>query len=229
MAEEAPKSAFTPEQLESLDAKMGTMFNNAIASRLSTFEKKILEKTGGGVADALKAQLPELLKQFAPSATQDEPGSTVRGKKDVEIETLKKKLEETSARAEATDKRLTEERAQSRKIVLRQKVMDGLAEHGIDGVRAKAAIASFNDDGRVQFAADDADDVTFRSDDGNDVDLNFGLKSWVKTEQAKLFLPPAGVRGAGTRPGGTGAPAAANKDEAVKQFWEAVGQSVRNG
>ena len=33
------------------------------------------------------------------------------------------------------------------------------------------------------------------------VDLATGIRAWMKTEEAKIFLPPTGARGSGDRPG----------------------------
>ena len=60
---------------------------------------------------------------------------------------------------------------------------------------------------------DESGNVSFRGSDGDPIDVETGIKGWVATEEAKIYLPPRGTTGSGDRTihGGTG-PGNAPKD-----------------
>ena len=228
MAGENPNTSPTASGLneEQVTDIVMKVVNGAISSRDKMADKKREQ-------DKLefKKLLEESLTGFKASitpVTETPEGTPIKGKKDVEIETLRKQLEEVSRQAKATDAERAKERAVNRATTLRQRVIDALAVHGIEGLKAKTALALFKDENRVVMAEDN-DDVTFKNDDGTEVDLNVGLQGWIKTEPARLFVPPTGAKGAGSKPGQNGLPAGTTREDAVKAFWETVGASVRSG
>ena len=96
-----------------------------------------------------------------------------------------------------------------RDAALRQRVGEVLAGAGIEGVRARHAIGLLVDaEKRVRWS-DDGESLVFRTADRDDAELEPGLRGWLKTDDAKLYLPPKGSQGSGDRPAGTGPAATA--------------------
>ena len=92
--------------------------------------------------------------------------------------------------------------AKSQKAQLDQLVTDRLGVLGkIDGTGARLALLALTASGRVgRGEGEDSDRAVFRGDDGVTVDLDTGLKQWLKTDEAKFFQAPSGARGSGSRP-----------------------------
>jgi hypothetical protein len=185
---------FTEAQREALQNTLNATVNGAIAARLKTFEDKLTPK----LAESFGKLLDDKLKDFrAPPADPDpDPAGGKGGKgKDVELATLKKAISELTGKftESETARQAAEQRIRQRDM--QSTVMSELASHKIDGLRAKGAFAILLD--RI---VDDAEtgSLLWREDDGQSVDLKTGLKGWVKTEEAALYLPPSGARGSGS-------------------------------
>lgn len=183
--------------------------NRAITARLSDLQKKFdktVEAAIGGLGVKLD-QLTEGLKT-TPSGgtdTKDTP-------KGVDLEShpfvkgLQKQLEEQKR---STEKILAErdaEKASARDQKLRSKLSENLTKGGLDPRHVGKAVGLLIDvEKRVRFSDDDGDEVVFKDATG-DLDLDTGLKGWLKGDDAKIFLPPRGSQGSGDR--GQGRPPA---------------------
>jgi hypothetical protein len=229
--ENQPKTAFTPEQIESLNSMMGQTVNNILTARLKTSEKQLLEKLGGTVGESLKAQLPELLKEFKPAAAdpddKDGKGKGRRAEDVVEMATLRKQIQDLNARAEKADQKAAEAVAKTRTATLKQTTAEKLSAMGIDGARFKGAYALLQQEGRIKHRDDDSDDMVFVDDTGVELDIDVGLQGWAKGEDAKIFLPPSGVKGSGSKPVSS-TPAASGGKPTSAQQWEIVGNAIRD-
>jgi hypothetical protein len=208
MVDELPKEAFTAEQKEALQAMMGQTVNNILTARLNTVEKKLLEKTSSSIGEALKSQLPELLKDFrAPPESTDDVGGSKGGKKDkdsselaTKLATMAKQQEATLARLDASERKAAQLREQARAAAIRDQTSRFLANAGIVGDAFDAAYAYLAHNGKIKTAEDPDSDEAFFADPAGDVTLEVGLGGWLKTNQAKLFLPATGTRGSNSRP-----------------------------
>src|SRR5207253_1798980 len=119
---------------------------------------------------------------------------------------LQQQVEELKADNARKDAIAANERERRRSSALRQRLTDELVKGGMDGARARHAVGFLVDvEKRVKYAADDADELVF-ADGDEDLDLAAGLKAWLKSEDAKLYLPPRGVAGSGDRGGGGARP-----------------------
>ena len=86
---------------------------------------------------------------------------------------------------------------------LRRTLAEELQTNGADPVRVPIAVGHLIDSSRrVKFETDDEDDAPpiFRLDEQQSVDLKTGIKTWIKTDEGKFFLPPSGANGSGSRP-----------------------------
>ena len=202
--------------------------NRAISARLNDHGKRQEKMLSESLA-SIKQQFAEMFESVkaapAPVATKEESkiddSPVVKG--------MSKQLAEMKAQLEAARQEKAAERSKSREISMRQKVSEELARAGIDSARAKAAIALLvSEERRVRYADDDGDDVSFKDTDGTEVDLVTGIRSWAKSEDAKIFLPAKNPVGSGSRPGGAApitTPGKIDKNDLGLKIMEAV----RNG
>lgn len=199
---EAPQaSQGTNEPKQSFDNEQ---FNKAFTARAAAFEKQItarLEKQFSEFGASLGSKLDEALntrREREAEQKKDEAASpeALRLKSlEKELERIKQESAKSKAEAEA-------ERAKSRDTKLRQQVTEALSSAGVPSHAIKHALASIVDgDKRVRYA-DDGETLAFREDSG-DVDFKAGLTSWLKSDDAKIFLPPRGSVGSGDRGGGS--------------------------
>lgn len=101
----------------------------------------------------------------------------------------------------ATERRAREEaEARAADQRLRTTLGDALTKVGVEPRYVRQAIALLVDaDKRV--ALSDDGQIVFR-DGGAELDLAAGLKDWIKTDEAKIYLAPRGASGSGDRPAG---------------------------
>lgn len=217
----------TEEELKDLESKLGASAANMVTARLSTLEKKLTEKVMSGVGELLTKTLDEKLAGFRPAADPNEPAGN-KGKKDVEIETLRNKLEEERQARLTQEARANEQTAKIRRKELHGAVVDELSKQAkIDGMPARLALASLAATGRIGYDEDgeNPDRIIFKGDDGLSVDLTQGLKQWLKTDEGKFFLPAVTTRGSGSRPSsGAGGGAGPNGQLTNDQRMEKLNQ-----
>jgi hypothetical protein len=202
--------------------------NKAITARFSAYEKKLDTKFAesfGGFETKLTELLGAKLEELKPKAddadkkAKQEPASI---EEHPQFRGLQKQLSEVKNKLEAQQKAAEAERAKARDVTLRQRVTERLTEGGIDGVRAKHALGYLVDsEKRVRFADDKDDSIIFADANGEALDLETGLKGWLSSDEAKLYLPPRGAAGSGERNDNAnrrgGAPPADDSDESARK------------
>ncbi len=182
--------------------------NQAISNHLKRFEKTMGKTVGEQLKEALESfstssgdpSPPE--PQDQPPAADPPPAAIAppapaddKPRNDPAVTYLKGQLTTLSKRLEASEKSRAEERTQRQSESLRAAVTGGLGTIGLAGAHLDGAIASLYHNGSV-FISDDGE-RRFRDDEGLDHPLLDGLRSWAKSEAAKLYIPPRGARGSG--------------------------------
>lgn len=198
----------TPSQTEQGEAapKYVTeeQLNRAITSRLDGFGKKIEKTLSESFATTLGTKLDEFKASLGTPASGGGDGTPPKGG-DVDsplVKGLQKQLDEQKASVLQMKAERDAEKARSRDQALRSKLSEDLTKGGLDPRYVKAAVGNLVDvEKRVRFAADEGDEIVFKDSSG-EVDLATGLKDWVKSDDAKIYLPPRGTQGAGDRSGG---------------------------
>jgi hypothetical protein len=181
---EAPKYV-TEEHLQS-----------ALGERFRTFEQKVdktLSTLGGKLKDELAALFP---KPEPPKAEPEGKGKDKEPAASPELRKLQDQITLLTKQADDARSERDAERARARDATLRQRLTDTLSAAGIEGVRARHAVGLLVDAERRVRWSDDGQAITF-----DDVELAAGLREWLKTDDAKLYLPPRGALGSGDRPG----------------------------
>lgn len=186
----------------------------ALTTRFRSFEQKLdkaLADGLGSIGTRLRDELAALLPTREPPAEGGESASKPEGAGATPAPTqpapspeLRKLQEQITLLTRQADEARSErdaERARTRDALLRQRVGDALSGVGIEGVRARHALGLLIDaEKRVRWA-DDGASVLFRTDAHDELDLAAGVREWLKTDDAKLYLPPRGALGSGDRPG----------------------------
>lgn len=199
---------FTPEQIEALEGMFSKNVNNAISARSTGFEKKVEKMLADKVGEITKSIEDKLAALKPLEQTNDDAGKNGKrkGEPDVEMQTVRKELGELRTQLENANKRAAEEEGKRRQMQLRSQVTEALQAVGISGTHARLALSVLMQEGRVSYGGDvgieeSADDLLFNDDTGAGwVKLDAGLKAWAKTPDAKVFMPPSGAGGGGTRP-----------------------------
>lgn len=230
MPGENDQPPFTDQQVDSLKSLVSNIVNSAISARDKMADKKRAEDR-----DAVKNEFAKLLdEKFAahrPAADDDKDGKG-KGRRskeeDVELTALRKSLEDLRQQNEATMQRAQRERAKNIDASVRNAIFEALNEHGLDTHRAKAAYAAFKLDDKIEAQIDEETEsvsVLFRDDDGQQVPLRDGVKRWVKTDAAKIYLPPTGAKGSGSRPANSSGQKGALSEADIRQN---LGEALKN-
>jgi len=193
--------------------------NRAISARLGDFGKKIekqFETFGGSLTTSLAAKLDELvtgkLEALAPPE-KSAPAKPQSWTDSPEYKAMQRRLEASEKQIEQERQEKAAAAAKSQAQSLRTKLSESLAAGGISGKSLQFALGVLLDsEKRVRFDEDER--PLFKTDDGDELPLADGLKVWLKSDDAKVFLPPRGTTGSGHRPvattptnGTTGVPA----------------------
>lgn len=201
---EPPPAFVTEEQLQA-----------ALTSRFRTFEQKVDKTLADGllaVGTKLRDEVAALLPKPEPKPEADEPKPALANTggqpaPSPEFKKLQEQIASLTKQAEDARAERDAERARARDSLLRQRVTDALSAVGIEGVRARHAQGMLVDAERRVRWSDDGGSILFRTDAHDELELVAGVREWLKTEDAKLYLPPRGAAGSGDRPGAQPPPA----------------------
>jgi hypothetical protein len=206
----------------------------AIASRFKAHEKTLeakfaelttglvtkFEESAAKMAEASKTKeaRPEPAKKAEPQSFEDSPAYVA----------MRKQLEELTKKQEQAIRERDAEKARSRDMGLRQKVTEALSSAGVDAARAKLAIGYLIDAAKVVgYSEDEPEAVVFRTSEG-DQDLGSGLRTWLKSDEGKVFLPPRGTQGSGDRSVGA-SPIPSSQGITKSQVASLIGQALASG
>lgn len=175
--------------------------NRAITARFGAFEKKFDGKLGefgkgleGSLSEAILSKLAETQKK--PADGEQQKAASIE--EDPRFRSLQKQLSELKNATEAQKREVEAERAKASDMRLRQRLGEMLTENGIDGPRVKHAIGYLVDaEKRVRL---DGESIVFADANGEPLDGPTGLKAWLSSDDAKLYLPPRGAAGSGEKP-----------------------------
>lgn len=204
--------------------------NRAITARFKTFEKSF-ESKFSEFGSSMFAKFEEFMKQAPAQPQQSAQPQSAQPEESQEMKRMKKSLDELKASLEAERQEKMVERSKNKQVVLRQKLAEELAKNGVnDPVRAKLAIGNLVDAEKRVKISDSDDSISFVDFDNVEVDLAAGIRSWIKSEEAKIFLPAKNVTGSGSRPGGTNSPIQQQQGRMSKEeLGHALYEKLMNG
>lgn len=182
--------------------------NRAISARFNDFSKK-LEKANEGLASTLTTKLEELvtgkLDALKPAGDGEGKGTKGAPTESPELKSALKRIDDMSRQLETERQEKLAEKANARAKDLRQQVTEALTAAGISGVALKHAVSVLVDGEKRAKFDEEGERVLFRSDD-DDLPLADGVKRWMKSDDAKIYLPPRGTQGSGDHAGGQRGP-----------------------
>jgi hypothetical protein len=233
----ADEKTFSDEQTAAIKEIVGGIVNSAISARDKMADKKRAEDR-----DAIKSEfgklLDEKLSTFRPTEVGGEGGEgggKGKGGKgpDPQLVAMQRKLDDMDARERASTERAAKAEQRRRALERNSRLDAALAKGGVsDPFMRELAIAHFDRRGVAPWSSEDEDgEVVWSVEDGLPVSLDDGFGKWLKTEEAKRFLPPTGTKGSGSRPG-NGRPPEAKKDptyEDVGNYVLGLTQGTRLG
>jgi hypothetical protein len=187
----------------------------ALTTRFRAFEQRLdkaLTDGLGTVGTRLREELAALLPKTEPKSAEGETQKPEGGgapsgagghpqQPSPELRKLQEQITVLTRQAEEARGERDAERDRARDSQLRQRVTEALSGVGIEGVRARHALGLLVDAERRVHWSDDGESILFRTDAHDELDLTSGVREWLKTEDAKLYLPPRGAAGSGDRPG----------------------------
>lgn len=202
-----PQGQGSPQEPQGSDAPKGVsaeevnkLVNAAITGRFKAFEKQFETKISEGFT-GITSKFEEMLsaKSTEPQADKDRSVKPAPVEESPQFKGMLKKQAELEAKLAKAEQEREAERARGRDATLRQKLAAEYLKHGGDPAKQRIAIGHLVDaEKRARWAEDES--VVFRDEDGSDIDLTNGVKSWLKSEEGKMFVPPRGVSGSGDRP-----------------------------
>jgi hypothetical protein len=209
--EQPPQGTVAPEATQGTDDApkhvTEAQLNKAITARMKSFEER-LEKSFGESFTSFSATLRTELAALMPKppeakAEGGKKESEKSGADHPELHALKGEVARLTKQSEDVRAERDVERTKLRDASLRQTLTDALASAGIEGVRARHAVGLLVDaEKRVRWS-ERGDAALFRRGPDDEVELDEGLRHWLTTDDAKLYLPPRNAAGSGDRPGGS--------------------------
>jgi len=185
------------------EALKGDAVTNLVAGQVGEALQglKLEEKVTAAVTTAVEAIKPK------PDENDGKGGGS--GGDDAESETekrLKKLLAESEQQVRA-EREAREAEANARKQdALRTAARDALGQAGVPSDRIPHAMAYLGSLDLLTLGDDDAPGFKGKDKFGSDAVLPLadGIAAWMKTDAAKMYLPPSGAQGDGDGNGGTG-------------------------
>jgi hypothetical protein len=198
---------------ERVTALFNDLFNKSFKARSEQLEKKLtktLEDSIGKLSEGLVEKLKEQTPATPAPGEEGKPKST-DPKESAEYRGLLKRLADMEEREKQRVAELESERAKVRDKELRGALGEVLNKHGVTGIYNDNAIGRLVDSKKL-VAYDEDGSIVFKDGDGV-LDLESGVKSWVASEEGKLYTPPRNANGSGDGPrGATRAPVGAPKN-----------------
>lgn len=173
--------------------QLSQVVNAAVSNHLKRFESKLSGTIGSAVAEALKAHTPAASGDDPPNDPPADPNAKV----DPAMTQMKREMTAMRNKLQKAEDATAAEAKQRKSDALRTTVLKQLGEAGLSGQQLRAAQAVLYQEGRVHVSEDGSH--IFRDADGVDLPLSEGMKGWIASDDAKLFLPPKDVRGSGDR------------------------------
>ena len=199
--------------------------NSAITARLKAFETKQAqsftelraahEASTGELKALLESALPKQ-QPVAGGAAELDPQKVIENSP--AYRGMKKAQEDLHLKIKELESARQEEARKARDATLDQRVSSLLGGGGVESKRLDAALTFLRGKSMVRHTEDGQ--PVFVEKDG-EVDLETGLKGWLKSEEATIYLPARNTQGSGTRPGA--APASAGQ----KQGNDLVGLNAK--
>ena len=194
-----PQGTGAPSALD--EDRISQIAAQVVNAAFSARSKKLKEELGAEFKtgfDSITKRLEEM--QSAPSSKRKKDGTFGEDATDPVTNGLQRQMQDLKAQLEDRDRKIADADARARKQSLRERAVQELSKAGLsDPVRASLAMRAAIESKLGH--DDDTGEPVYHENEHSVVDLATGIRAWMKTEEAKIFLPPTGARGSGDRPG----------------------------
>lgn len=194
-APEAAQGTDSPEEFESPKYMTSDEFNRAFTGRQKAFEKSI--------AKLLEDRFPQsqppahLQQQQEPGANPTNPNPPLRMEDTPAYRETRRELEELRKGLVIVQAERDQERQRAHDMTKRTMVQERLQAAGITGPHLKFATNEVLASTRY-----DDESQSFVFGEGHEaLPFDSGVKTWLKTEDARALMPPRGAVGSGSAPG----------------------------
>ena len=187
IADEAPK----PVTLEDVKALLD--------KHLKKRDEALVANFNGGLAE-LKQLFTARQEEAETKPSQAVHDKPVSFEDTTAYRTMKRQLDDMTAKMKADAEEHAAVAAKATDMQLRAQLTETLTAAGVDAKVVRHAVGFLVDvEKRVRMS--EGGEIVFR--DGTDeVTLATGMKSWLRSDDAKFYLAPRGVNGSGDKPGG---------------------------
>lgn len=188
-------------------------------AKIKQFKKETLEEVNKSFetfAGKLAPQFDEIKTQLATKKTAKsarQPNGAGGGETDdeqiqqqapqafPELRTMQKKIEELELKNRKTEEARQAEQQKNRSMLVRSRLRDALEQNGVnDPVKLRAASAILiSEDRRVDYS-ESLEDAGWKDTDGEFLDLEQGVRSWLQSDEGQHYVAPVGAGGSGSRP-----------------------------
>ncbi len=199
--------------------------NKAITARSKSTDSKV-EKALSEFSKQFETRFSELNKEktVASGEPKVEDAPAYKG--------MQKQLSDLQSKLESAENAKAAERLRGREKDLRARVADDLIKNGVDPTRVRHAVGLLIDaDKKVRHVDDDTDEVVFTDSDDQEVDYKTGLKSWLKSDDAKIYMAARGTTGTGSQrsPGQNSSKNNSNNGESAENAMLRIAELYKNG
>jgi hypothetical protein len=225
---------FKSEQTEMITG-LGTRLKKDLTGGIGAAVGEALKPTLDAFETKLKSELQPPARQDEDDKSKDSKGNSKADKSDdPQVVELKKQIAQlTKQSTDLTDKfKAAEEKANAEMraradLNLRQTLRKELGKRGISTEEAAEAAELFLYDGKKRVGySEDGETLVYKDPEKGELPLSQGLETWIKTAEAKLYLPPVGASGSGEKPGQkAGLPPASGEKRSPQ---ETVGNALMN-
>jgi len=225
---------FQVQQTEMITG-LGTRLKKELTAGIGSAVGESLKPT----FDAFEAKLRSELQPTQRAEEDETKGKELKGKQgekpdDPQVIELKKQIAlltkhstELDTKFKSAEQQRDAEKKARTELNLRQALRKELGKNGITAEEAAEAAELFLYDGKKRIGySEDGETLVYKDPEKGELPLTQGLSSWIKTPEAKLYLPPVGASGSGEKPGQrAGLPPAAGEKRTPQ---EVVGNAFAN-
>lgn len=181
--------------------------------------KAELNEIINGFRKSFKSDIEKQLKAIVPPVQTEETVTPKKSQKEVDPE-----KEEMKAQLKQVLAERAQEKAELQSRKLNDSLSDMLVQSGVDSKHVKHAIAFLKSEHDVKYD----EDGTIKMKVGfDDLDLHEAVKSWVKTDEAKLYMSPKGAVGSGQK-GAVRGSAVKQTADGVQVDWSSFASNLFN-
>lgn len=206
-----------------------------LSTKLAEAKKDILQGANDGITKRMTAAESKNAETLAKAleAFKVKPVETVtkEGEGDpnhplaIKLRSLESMAKESATKLEEAEKKAKAATEKNRRETLRARTSEGLQAVGIKDPNLNKVATGFLIDSERRVGWEDESDENnenrvFRDASGQNVEFDAGIRAWAKTDMAKNFMAPSGLRGSGSSGGGNTTKTLNKEEQVAKHIFD---------